>query len=98
LTHAELAARLQVSPVTVTKMIQRLEKAGFVQRGSDPQDQRFSRVYLTKAGRAIHLEANAVLAHIEAETFAGFSNEEIETLSGYFQKIQTNLGKDTSAA
>src|SRR5512142_1840211 len=48
LTQSELAARLKVAPATVTKMLQRMEKTGFVQRCTDPEDQRISRVYLTE--------------------------------------------------
>jgi DNA-binding MarR family transcriptional regulator len=94
LSHTELAAHLQITPATTTKMIQRMEKAGFVQRRPDPQDQRLSRVYLTEAGRAIRSEVEAVWSQIEAETFAGFSSEEKDALRLTFRKIQTNLSKE----
>lgn len=96
LTHTELAARLQISPATTTKMIQRMERAGFIQRKSDPQDQRLSRVYLTEAGRAIRSEVEAIWLHIEAETFAGFSIEEKESLRTFFLRIHHNLSKGKS--
>jgi DNA-binding MarR family transcriptional regulator len=70
LTQTDLASRLQVTPATMTKMIQRMEKTGFVQRRSDADDQRVSRVYLTEAGRAIQAEMSAVLQTIEADAFA----------------------------
>ena len=50
LTQKELAVRLGVTPATITKMLQRMEKAGFIQRKQDSGDQRISRVYLTEAG------------------------------------------------
>lgn len=96
LTHTELAAHLQISPATTTKMIQRLERAGFIQRRSDPQDQRLSRVYLTEAGRVIRSQVEAIWSDIEAETFAGFSSEEKETLSDFYLRIQKNLSMGNS--
>ena len=93
LSHTELSTQLQISPATTTKMIQRMEKAGFVQRRSDPQDQRRSRVYLTDAGRSIRSEVEAIWVQIEAEIFAGFSVEEKETLGNLLQKIRNNLSK-----
>ena len=93
LSHTELSTRLQISPATTTKMIQRMEKAGFVQRRSDPQDQRLSRVYLTDAGRTIRSEVEAIWTQIEAETFAGLSVEEKESLRYLFQEIIKNLTK-----
>jgi DNA-binding MarR family transcriptional regulator len=77
-------------------MIQRMERAGFIQRKSDPQDQRLSRVYLTEAGRVIRSEVETIWLHIEAETFAGFSIEEKESLRNFFLRIQNNLSKGKS--
>ena len=96
LSHTELSTQLQISPATTTKMIQRMEKAGFVQRRPDPQDQRRSRVYLTDAGRSIRSEVEAIWVQIEAELFAGFSVEEKETLGDLLQKIRNNLSKGKS--
>jgi DNA-binding MarR family transcriptional regulator len=93
LTHTELAMRLEISQATTTKMIQRMEKSGFVQRRADPQDQRVSRVYLTEAGRDIRSDVEAILAQIEAETFEGFSDEEKESLRRSFMRIYDNLSK-----
>ncbi len=61
-THYELATRLRVQPATVTKMIQRMEKSGFVKRGADAHDERVSRVYLTDRGSAIRPEVEQVCA------------------------------------
>lgn len=93
LTHKELAATMQVTPVTITKMIQRMEKAGFVQRRPDPADQRASRVYLTDAGRAVQTQVEATWQQMEQDGFAGFSEEERTTLRRFLQQIRANLEK-----
>ena len=93
LTHTELAERLQNTPATITKMIQRMEKAGFVQRRPDANDQRVSRVYLTETGRAIQASVQAIRETIEAETFAGFTDEERLLLRSFLQHIRQNLIK-----
>ena len=93
LTHTELAERLQNTPATITKMIQRMEKAGFVQRRPDANDQRVSRVYLTETGRAIQSQVQAVWDSMEAETFAGFTGEESLLLRTFLQRIRQNLTK-----
>lgn len=91
LMHTELARRLQVQPATITKMLQRMEKAGFVERRSDPEDQRVSRVYLTEAGRAVRAGVQQVWRQIEEEAFAGFSPEERGLLRRLFLQIRENL-------
>lgn len=51
LSMSDLARRLGISPSTVTRNLQRLEKSGLVERFADPDDARVARVRLTDAGR-----------------------------------------------
>lgn len=95
LTHTELARHLRVQPATITKMIQRMEKAGFVERRPDLHDQRVSRVYLTEAGHAIRAEVQQVWRALEVEAFAGFTQEERLLLQRFFLQIRANLVRAT---
>ncbi|MFN2108750.1 MAG: MarR family winged helix-turn-helix transcriptional regulator [Anaerolineae bacterium] len=90
-THTELAGRLHIQASTVTKMVQRMEKAGFVERRNDPDDQRVSRVYLTPAGYAIREDVNRVWRQLEDETFDGFTLEEQVLLRRFFLQMRENL-------
>ena len=96
LMHTELARRLQVQPATITKMLQRMEKAGFVERRPDPDDQRVSRVYLTDAGRAVRADVQQVWRQLEEEAFAGFTLEEQVLLRRFFLQVRENLKHVTS--
>ena len=91
LMHTELARRLQVQPATITKMLQRMEKAGFIERRPDPEDQRVSRVYLTDAGRAVRADVQQVWRQLEEEAFAGFTLEERVLLRRFFLQVRENL-------
>jgi DNA-binding MarR family transcriptional regulator len=90
-TQTELAERLQITPATVTRMLQRMEKAGFIQRKSDVGDQRVTRVYLSQAGRAIQSDVETVWKTMEAETFAGFKQEECTLLRHFLLQMRENL-------
>ncbi|MBN1220410.1 MAG: MarR family transcriptional regulator [Anaerolineae bacterium] len=90
-THSELAAQLNVQPATITKMIQRMERAGFVARRPDPRDERVSRVYLTEAGRNVQADVQRIWRTLEAETFAGLKKEELGMLRQFFERIRDNL-------
>ena len=92
-THSELAGKLNVQPATITKMIQRMERAGFVERRSDPNDERVSRVYLTETGRNIQADVQRIWRTLETETFAGFNEEELEKLRQFFERIRDNLSQ-----
>jgi len=91
LTHTELARRLRVQPATITKMIQRMEKAGFVERRPDQEDERISRVYLTEAGRAVQAGVQGVWHTLEQEAFAEFGGEERALLRQFLLQIRENL-------
>lgn len=91
LTHTELAARLRNTPSTISKMLRRMERAGFVVRQPDTVDQRVSRVYLTDAGRAIRSDVQAVFRTTEAETFAGLTGEERALLRRFLRQLRDNL-------
>jgi DNA-binding MarR family transcriptional regulator len=56
LTLGELAACEHVAPPTMTKVVEKLESHGYVNRQVDPNDRRVSRLTVTPAGRR-HLDA-----------------------------------------
>lgn len=91
ITHSELAERLQVHPATVTNAIKRMERAGFVERRPDPEDQRVSRVYLTEAGREIQDAVERTWGELEKRTLQGFSADERDMLRGFLQRLHENL-------
>lgn len=93
LTHRELAEQLEITPATITRMIQRMEKAGFVQRQPDVSDQRVSRVYLTDTGRTVRVELEAIWQRMDVECFSGFSDEERAALRGFLLRLRANLSQ-----
>jgi len=97
LTHTDLARRLRVQPATITKMIQRMGKAGFVARRPDPEDERVSRVYLTEAGRAVQADVRGVWHTLEKEAFAELSGQERDLLRRLLLQIRENLLRVTPA-
>jgi DNA-binding MarR family transcriptional regulator len=91
ITHGDLADRLRVTPATITKMIQRMEKAGFVERRADRVDQRVSRVYLTGAGHAIREAVDGALGTLEDEALAGLIEGERLQLYALLLRVRDNL-------
>jgi len=61
ISQRELACGLHLSAPTVTAMLQRMEKAGTIERRPDATDQRVTRVHLTAGGRARERDLRAVL-------------------------------------
>ncbi|HEY73592.1 MAG: MarR family transcriptional regulator [Chloroflexi bacterium] len=92
-THSELAGRLHIQPATITNTLKRMEKAGFVERRQDEQDQRVSRVYLTDAGRNVREGVEKAWDELEERAFAGLDSDEIAMFRQLLVHIHGNLMK-----
>lgn len=89
----ELAEKMSITPATLNVMIGRMEKAGLVERRSDPADQRISRVYITEAGRAANQSLRDVLDWMETTCFENFTMEERVIFRRLLLQMYENLKK-----
>ena len=62
LTHSELADCMGVERASVSSAVQRMERAGLVERRPDPKDQRVSRIYLTDRGHEMNRKTDRAMA------------------------------------
>jgi DNA-binding MarR family transcriptional regulator len=95
LTHTELSRQAHVRPSTMSTTIQRMEKAGLVERKHDTEDQRVSRVHLTEAGRALQGDVEQAWCKLEDEMFAGLTLEERVLLRRLLLEMRENLMRVT---
>jgi DNA-binding MarR family transcriptional regulator len=92
LTHTEVADDLCVQPATLTKMLDRLVRTGLVQRRTDEDDQRVSRVYLTEKGRELLRPIEQIWLELEAISFANLTLDERLLLRRLLLQVYANLG------
>ena len=89
--QSQLAACMGVEPPTATKMLQRMERAGLIERRPHPEDARISRVYLTERGRALEQPVLEVWRQLEAQTVGGLSSTERALLHRLLMQVSANL-------
>ena len=94
LTQTELADCMMIQSATVTNMLQRMERSGFVERRPDAKDQRISRVYATEKGRGLEEAVEEQWGRLEQESFAGFSVEERVLLRRLLLQVYRSLAGD----
>ena len=82
-----LADKLGVTTGTLTVMIDRLQKAGYVERKNDPNDRRAFNVVLTDLGRKTHEEHHAYHLKLAEDISACLDKEEAELFSKMLEKI-----------
>ena len=85
LTHGQLVARLRVQPPTVTKALQRLEKAGFVQR--EPGEGHGRRIHLTPAGRELRVPVEQAWAEVDEHMLDQLSHEQQASLAQILSRL-----------
>ena len=87
----ELAQSLNITPATITKTLQRMERDGWIERRRDELDQRIVRVFLADKARLVHDGLHQVFRHLDEEMTAALSDEERETLRGLLFKVNSHL-------
>jgi DNA-binding MarR family transcriptional regulator len=90
-TQADLADALAVEPPTITKMLQRMEMAGLVQRKPHPEDRRAMRVYLTARGKRLQQKVDRLWAQLASKAVAGLSDRQQASLRSMLGTVTDNL-------
>jgi DNA-binding MarR family transcriptional regulator len=91
MTHSEIAEKLEISPAAATKVIKRMEQAGYLRRQADPADERVSRVYLQDQGRALIAEIGRAFGELDREMFDGLPEPDLERFRDLLTHMQANL-------
>jgi DNA-binding MarR family transcriptional regulator len=91
ITHSELAEKLRISPAAATKVIKRMEGAGYLQRQADPSDERVSRVYLQEQGRALIAEIERSFGKLDRAMFEGVPEAELVRFRDLLSRMAGNL-------
>ena len=80
-TPSRLAEALALETQTVTGLVDRMERRGWVERVRDLADRREIRLQLTDAGQSVLVEASAATDPALAQLFAGLTPAELGLLS-----------------
>jgi DNA-binding MarR family transcriptional regulator len=86
-----LAHSLDVAPITVVRLLDRLETAGLVSRLPDPHDRRSYQLTLTVKARPLIAYIHDTFRTIESEVWLGLSDTETKQLRALLCRIRSNL-------
>ena len=91
ISQTSIAERLSLTQPTICVMLRRMEQCGMVERQTDAEDARASKVYLTKKGKALEKEVIKTWTDLEQQTLSGLNPQEETELRRLLAKIRTNL-------
>ena len=69
----ELAAMIDVTAITMTGLLDRMERDGWVVRKKDPEDRRAKRVFLTEKVQPVMVEIKAIAKQVRESALVGLS-------------------------
>ena len=94
----DLARSMHISPASVTNMLQRMERDGWIERKRDDADQRVVRVFAADKAKKMRVEAKQVFRDIEDELNSVYTPEEQATLKQLLMKLHDRFAKDAPHA
>jgi MarR family transcriptional regulator, transcriptional regulator for hemolysin len=91
LSQNELAAITDVAPITVARLVDRLEAQGLVERCTDPKDRRIWRLRLTRAAAPVLRDIKRYRAEVRALMTRGVSPAELKAMLSALRKMKQNM-------
>jgi MarR family transcriptional regulator, transcriptional regulator for hemolysin len=98
ITQKELSELLEVEPITVARLIDRLEARGVVERRPDPRDRRIWRLHLRGPAYDVLQDINEQRADISRHLSAGVDRHALDTMTEALLRMKANLTHDVHAA
>lgn len=96
LKQSELAELLDLQPITLTRLVDRLCANGLIERRPDPADRRAKRLYLTAQARPLMDRLAELGGDMMATVLEGFDLKTIERMIGELSRARSNLRSATS--
>lgn len=88
-----LAELIEVEPITLCRMVDRLQEADLVERRADPADRRAWRLFLTDRARSLLEDMRPLALGLFEEAMAGLSVAEQDGLIRALARVRTNLSR-----
>ena len=95
LRQIELADMLDIEPITLSRIVDRLEEATLVERVADPNDRRAWRLHVTARAQPLIAKLRAVADEMIAEAFAGIDPNDIAITRAVLGRVRENATRDT---
>ena len=91
LNQGALADLLEVEPITLCRMIDRLEESGLVERRRDPADRRAWQLFLTDKSKPMLDDLRSMADDLFNQMLRGVDAPSREALTGSLETIRANL-------
>src|SRR3954469_15174691 len=91
LKQTALAEQMEMQPITLTRLVDRLCDHGWIERRSDDSDRRVNRLYLRKAARPLLGKLSGLRSELTATALQGINPSDAQRLLGQLETIKENV-------
>jgi DNA-binding MarR family transcriptional regulator len=91
LSQVDLAEVLELQPISLVRLLDRLVDQGLLERRPDPRDRRANRLFLTEAGRKFVDDLDSLRDSIAADVLQGMPASTIEASLGVLRDVKRHL-------
>ncbi|MEW9806973.1 MarR family winged helix-turn-helix transcriptional regulator [Mesorhizobium marinum] len=91
--QARLAELLEIEPISVSRLLDRMEEGGWIERRQDASDRRVRMIFPTEKSREAFAEIKSVAGEVYDLALAGLSADEKQTLIRSLNTIIANLSE-----
>jgi len=91
ISQSAMASIVEVEPITVGRLVDRLEARGLVERRADAHDRRIKRLHLTAQAAPILRDLGTVRDQLHDLVTAGIGARELKTMTDMLLQMKANL-------
>jgi MarR family transcriptional regulator, transcriptional regulator for hemolysin len=96
LRQIELADMLDIEPITLSRIVDRLEESELVERRADPSDRRAWRLHVTARAQPLIAKLRAIADDLIAEAFSGIDPKDIEITRQVLSRARENACRNNA--
>ncbi len=85
-----------ITPSVTSQLIKKMEADGLLRRGSDPNDGRIKKVFLTKKGKSLKNKVLDVVLNIPIRATEGISDQDVTTAIRVMRAMRENMAQSGS--
>jgi MarR family transcriptional regulator for hemolysin len=89
--QTELAEQMEMQPITLTRLIDKLCDSGWIERRGDETDRRVNRLYLRKTGRQLLGKLSGLRSELTATALEGISPADAVRMLAQLETIKENV-------
>jgi len=91
LSQVDLADVLELQPISLVRLLDRLVEHGLVERRHDPKDRRANRLFLTASGRQLVDDLDSLRSSIATEVLQDVPSESIQTTLETLREVKERI-------